>query len=77
MVPFCVFSPQGLYSSLLLPRLRLAALKVEIGSRKVLLCGYQWEKAVAPHSNTLAWKIPWTEEPGRLQSIGSRRDGQD
>ena len=30
---------------------------------------------MAPHSNTLAWKIPWTEEPGRLQSIGWRRGG--
>ena len=30
-------------------------------------------EAVAPHSSTLAWKIPWTEEPGRLQSMGSRR----
>ena len=29
------------------------------------------EKAMAPHSSTLAWKIPWTEESGRLQSIGS------
>ena len=28
------------------------------------------EKAVATHSSTLAWKIPWTEEPGRLQSMG-------
>ena len=28
-----------------------------------------------PHSSTLAWKIPWTEEPGRLQSMGSRRVG--
>ena len=28
------------------------------------------EKAMAPHSSTLAWKIPWTEEPGRLQSVG-------
>ena len=28
------------------------------------------EKATAPHSSTLAWKIPWTEEPGRLQSMG-------
>ena len=31
------------------------------------------EKAMAPHSSTLAWKIPWTEEPGRLQSMGSLR----
>ena len=30
----------------------------------------QTEKAMAPHSSTLAWKIPWTEEPGRLQSMG-------
>ena len=29
-----------------------------------------WEKAMAPYSSTLAWKIPWTEEPGRLQSMG-------
>ena len=29
------------------------------------------EKAMAPHSSTLAWKIPWTEEPGRLKSMGS------
>ena len=28
-------------------------------------------KAMAPHSSTFAWKIPWTEEPGRLQSVGS------
>ena len=31
------------------------------------------EKAMAAHSRTLAWKIPWTEEPGRLQSTGSQR----
>ena len=35
------------------------------------------EKAVATHSSTLARKIPWTEEPGRLQSMGSQRVGQD
>ena len=35
------------------------------------------EKAMAPHSVTLAWKIPWTEEPGRLQSIRSLRVGHD
>ena len=35
------------------------------------------EKAMAPHSSTLAWKIPWTEEPGRLQSMRSLRVGQD
>ena len=35
------------------------------------------EKAMAPHSSTLAWKILWTEEPGGLQSMGSRRVGHD
>ena len=35
------------------------------------------EKAMAPHSGTLAWQIPWTEEPGRLQSMGSQRVGHD
>ena len=35
------------------------------------------EKAMAPHASTLAWKIPWTEEPGRLQSMRSLRVGHD
>ena len=35
------------------------------------------EKAMAPHSSTLAWKIPWMEEPGRLQSKGSLRVRDD
>ena len=35
------------------------------------------EKAMAPHSNTLAWRIPWTEEPGRLQPMRSLRVGHD
>ena len=35
------------------------------------------EKAMAPHSSTLAWKIPWTEEPVGLQSMGSLRVGHD
>ena len=35
------------------------------------------EKAMTLHSSSLAWKIPWTEEPGGLQSMGSRRVGQD
>ena len=35
------------------------------------------EKAMAPHSSSLAWKIPWTEEPGGLQSMASLRVGHD
>ena len=42
---------------------------LQIASRKLP------EKAMAPHSSTLAWKIPWTEESGGLQSMGSLRVG--
>ena len=35
------------------------------------------EKEMATHSGTLAWKIPWTEKPGRLQSMGSQRVGYE
>ena len=35
------------------------------------------EKEMATHSSILAWKIPWTEEPSRLQSMGSQRVGHD
>ena len=35
------------------------------------------EKEMATHSSVLAWKIPWTEEPGRLQSMGSQRVRHD
>ena len=40
-------------------------------------CKYQSLDLVATHSSTLAWKTPWAEEPGRLQSMGSRRVGHD
>ena len=55
----------------------LAQSKGSNGVRDLLLLLYPLEKAVAPHSSTLAWKIPWTEEPGRLQSVGSLRVGHD
>ena len=35
------------------------------------------EKEMATHSSILAWKIPWMEEPGRLQTVGSQRVGHD
>ena len=40
-------------------------------------CLYIPEKAMATHSNTLTWKIPWMDEPGGLQSMGSLRVGHD
>ena len=42
-----------------------------------VLIRWELEKAMAPHSSTLAWKIPWMEELGRLQSMGSQRVGHD
>ena len=48
---------------------------LKAGIWKPLAC--RSEKAMAPHSSTLAWKIPWMEEPGGLQSMGSRRIGHD
>ena len=39
--------------------------------------GISLEKEMAPDSSTLAWKIPWAEEPGSLQSMGSQRVGHD
>ena len=46
-------------------------------SPQYLMLSLYMEKAMAPHSSTLAWKIPWTEEPGRLQSMGSWRVGHN
>ena len=45
--------------------------------RKVMTNLDSMEKAMATHSSTLAWKIPWTEEPGRLQSMGLLRVGHN
>ena len=46
---------------------------------RVLSLGWEdlLEKEKATHSSTLAWRIPWREEPGRLQSMGSQRVGHD
>ena len=51
--------------------IRMATMKIRLG------VGGLAEKAMAPHSSTLAWKIPWMEEPGRLQSMGSLRVRHD
>ena len=53
---------------------------IALGNCMYIFCMYILqvsEKAMAPHSSTLAWKIPWTEEPGRLQSMGSLGVGHD
>ena len=53
------------------------SLSMSIGNIKAIPFVRSSEKAMAPHSSTLAWKIPWTEEPGGLQSMGLRRVGHD
>ena len=57
-------------------RAQLGQLATHQTSIYTTACGSP-EKAMAPHSSTLAWKIPWTEEPGRLQSMGLLRVGHD
>ena len=80
--PCCTPSKEGLSSfplKLAVPLICFyLAIVTEVKSRSFW---YQlWslpEKAKAPHSSTLAWKIPWVEEPGGLQSMGSLRVGHD
>ena len=50
---------------------------LQTGNRNKAILTVISEKAMAPHSSTLAWKIPWTEEPGGLRSMGSLRVGHD
>ena len=51
----------------------------ETQERQVLSLGQEdlLEEEMATHSSSLAWRIPWTEEPGRLQSMGSQRVRHD
>ena len=73
----CILSPGLLnwYSEYIMWNARLdeAQARIKIARRNINNLRYAVEKAMAPHSSTLAWKIPWTEEPSRLQSVGSRR----
>ena len=52
-------------------------LKIKLSAEELMLFNSGVEKAMAPHSSTLAWKIPWTEEPGGLQSMASLGVGHD
>ena len=60
-------------------KLEYTALSKEFSnySTIALISHTSMEKAMAPHSSTLAWKIPWIGEPARLQSMGSLRVGHD
>ena len=78
-----MYSYQNLIFPLFLKKMLLALLiDVEVALRGLNLhfpnaSDVELEKAMAPHSSTLVWKIPWTEEPGGLQSMGSLRVGLD
>ena len=69
----------------LLPKLCIVSDRKENLGNKMSMVGFEKVKsisgnlgeAMAPHSSTLAWKIPWMEEPGRQQSMGSLRVGHD
>ena len=67
---------------LLLGRIAMTNLNSVLKSRDITLLTNvhivrAMEKAMAPYSSTLAWEIPWMEEPGRLQSMGSLRIGHE
>ena len=77
--------PQNLYVEILIPRV-MASLVAQTVKRMpamretwVRFLGWEdpLEKEMAIHSSTLAWKIPWTEEADRLQSMGSQRVRHD
>ena len=62
-------------SAVILETKKIQSITVSIASLSI--CNKVMEKAMAPHSSTLAWKIPWLADPGRLQSMGSLRVGHD
>ena len=65
---------------LIFTRFLIACRHAQLLSVMPIICNpidYTQEKAMANHSSTLAWKIPWMKEPGRLQSTGSHRVGHD
>ena len=73
MIKFVILGIESYQFWLILIVVYVASQSRYINSSSITLA----EKAMAPHSGTPAWKIPWTEEPGRLQSMGSLRVGHD
>ena len=77
----CILSPClfNLYAEYIMRNsgLEEAQSGIKIAGRNINNLRYAVEKVMTPHSSTLAWKIPWIEEPGRLQSMGSQRAGHD
>ena len=70
--------PQDWKRSVFIPSPKKGNAKECSNYRTIALISHaSMEKAMAPHCSTLAWKIPWMEEPGRLQSMGLLRVGHD
>ena len=69
----CDFSPQEIFNKYLTLVNNIYVKTLYTSEDGAIFSGslYCTEKAMTPHSSTLAWKIPWPEEPGRLQSLGS------
>ena len=80
-IPFILFVPIRLCLSLKMGFPGGSADKESACSAGVLVWSLGWEnhleKGMATHSNILAWRLPWTEEPGGLQSMGSQRIRHD
>ena len=74
--PLC-FIYSSILSSASLVLSSASVILLLVSSRVLLISVIAFGEGNAPHSSTLAWKIPWTEEPGRLQSMGSLRVGHD
>ena len=72
-----IFLTQGLNLGLLHWQVHSLPLSLLGSPNSLPLLVFLMEKAMAPHSSTLAWKIPWTEEPSGLQSMGSLRVRHD
>ena len=73
-----------LWLLIFLPAMYYFYLRLNISMHRIFIdviiysnVGINSEKAMAPHSSTLAWKIPWAAEPDRLQSLASLRVGHD
>ena len=73
-------SIHGIFQARVLEWVTITFSNLSLGKQKLKFIktyAHRVEKAMAPPSSTLAWKIAWTEEPGRLQSMGSLRVGHD
>ena len=77
-IPAIYLGPREAWASLVVQRLKRLPAMQETRVRSLSL-GWEdpLEKEMATHSSILAWRIPWTEEPGGLQSTGSQRVGHD